>query len=193
MFTFPDRIETERLYLRPFQSGDGQWYYDVRQRNRDHLMQYESDNVIMGIKSVEDAEAIVLDLAADWAARKYFFMCGFERQSGEFAVQIYVGPVNLDLPEFEIGYFADKEHEGHGYVTEAAKAAIHFCFVHLNAHRVSLRCDDTNVRSFQVADRCGMVREGYFRSNKKNPDGTCSGTLHYGLLRSEWECLNRQG
>ena len=128
MSELPDRIETERLYLRPFRLGDGPWYFDVGQRNHDHLMQFESGNVIMGIKSVEDAEAVVRDLAADWEARKYFFMCGFVRQSGEFAVQIYVGPVNLDLPEYEIGYFADKEHEGRGYVTEAVKAAICFCF-----------------------------------------------------------------
>jgi hypothetical protein len=31
-----------------------------------------------------------------------------------------------------------------------------------------------------------MVREGYFRQNKKHADGTIRGTLHYGLLRSEF-------
>ena len=192
MFELPDQIETERLYLRPFRPGDGRWYYEVGQRNHDHLMRYEADNVVMEIKSVEEAETAVCDLAADWKGRKYYFMCGFERSSGEFAVQIYIGPVKRGLPEFEIGYFVDKDHEGRGYVTEAAKAAIRFCFVHLNAHRVSLRCDETNERSFRVAERCGMVREGYFRETRKNPDGSYTGTLHYGMLRSEWECLGPQ-
>jgi len=31
-----------------------------------------------------------------------------------------------------------------------------------------------------------MVREGHIRENKKNSDGTFSGTLQFGLLRSEF-------
>jgi RimJ/RimL family protein N-acetyltransferase len=40
-----------------------------------------------------------------------------------------------------------------------------------------------------VAERCGLVRERHFRENKRNPDGTMSGTLVYGLLKSEFEAL----
>jgi RimJ/RimL family protein N-acetyltransferase len=62
-----------------------------------------------------------------------------------------------------------------------------FIFEHLKAHRVRLKCDETNVRSIRVAERCGMVREGLFRENKKHPDGKYTGTLHYGLLKREFE------
>ncbi len=62
-------------------------------------------------------------------------------------------------------------------------------FEHLKAHRVRLERDDSNVRSYRVAERCGMVKEGHIRENKKNPDGTLSGTLHYGLLRSEFAAV----
>jgi aminoglycoside 6'-N-acetyltransferase len=99
--------------------------------------------------------------------------------------------VNWDLPEFEIGYFADVDHEGLGFVTEAVQGTLHFIFEHLQAHRVSLRCDDTNVRSGSVAERCGFVREGHLRESKKNPDGTFSGTLCYGLLKGDFEALDR--
>jgi hypothetical protein len=34
-----------------------------------------------------------------------------------------------------------------------------------------------------------MVREGHVRANKRNPDGTLSGTLHFGLLRREYDAL----
>jgi len=56
-----------------------------------------------------------------------------------------------------------------------------------------MQCDDTNVRSRRVAERCGMVLEGHFRENKRNRDGTLSGTLHFGLLRREFEALGQQG
>jgi ribosomal-protein-alanine N-acetyltransferase len=113
----------------------------------------------------------------------------FDRESDEFVAQVYVGPVRWEVPEFEIGYFVDVEHEGQGYVSAAVRAALGFAFRHLGAHRVRAECDDTNLRSRRVAERCGLVLEGHVRQNKRNADGTLSGTLHFGLLKSEFEAL----
>ena len=95
--------------------------------------------------------------------------------------------MSWSLPEFQIGYFVDKDREGKAYVTEAVRAALGFVFDHLGAHRASIECDDTNVRSIRVAERCGLVREAHIRENKRNPDGTITGTVHFGLLRGEFE------
>lgn len=187
LLDIPNRIETERLFLRSYQAGDGTWYYSMSQMNKLHLAQFEADNPVMSINNEVDAEIVVRDFAADWVARKAFFLGVFLKSTQEFVAQIYVGVVNWELPEFEIGYFVDKDHEGQGYVTEATNGALQFCFGSLGAHRVSLKCNDTNARSYSVADRCGMVREGHIRENKKNTNGRMSGTLLYGLLRREYE------
>ena len=189
LLNIPTHLETERLYLRCYQPGDGQWYCAVSQKNRAHLTRYESDNVAMTIKTEEDAEIVVRDLAAAWVARDCFFLGAFDKQTEGFVAQIYIGVVNWALPEFQIGYFVDKDYEGHGYVTEAVMGTLQFILDHLKAHRVRLECDDTNVRSYRVAERCGMRREGHIRENKKNADGTIGGTLYFGLLRSEFEAL----
>ena len=107
-----------------------------------------------------------------------------------FVGQIYIGPVNWDLPEFALGYFVDKDLEGQGFITEAVNATLGFIFEHLNAHRVRIECDDTNERSCRVAERCGFVREGHFRENKRGPDGTMRGTQYFGLLKSEFKSLD---
>ncbi|MEJ2736668.1 MAG: GNAT family protein [Anaerolineae bacterium] len=187
LFDIPTRIETERLYLRCYQPGDGQWYYPMAQRNRSHLERYESGNAVMTIESENDAEATVRDFAAAWMAREAFFFGAFTRADDQFVAQIYVGVVSWDLPEFEVGYFVDLDHEGMGYVTEAFRGSLGFIFEHLKAHRVCLGCNDSNTRSYRVAERCGMVKEAHIRENKRWPDGTLTGTLRYGLLRSEWE------
>jgi len=191
LLDLPARFETERLYLRCYQAGDGPWFYAMSQKNHAHLMQYESENAVMNIQSKEDAEIAVRNLAAAWVARNCFFLGVFDKRSDEFVAQVYIGPVTWDLPEFEVGYFADVDHEGRGYVTEAVKGTLRFIFENLEAHRVRLECDDTNIRSCRVAERCGMTREGHFRENKKNPSGTLSGTLYYSMLRGEFEALNR--
>jgi ribosomal-protein-alanine N-acetyltransferase len=185
----PEHIEAERIVLRRYRAGDGPWFYAMSQRNRAHLDRYEVENVVLSVKSEQEAEALVRDLAAAWRARECFFMGAFDKGTGAFVAQIYVGPVHWDVPEFEIGFFVDVDHEGQGYVTEAVRAAMAWIFRYLGAHRVRLECDDTNVRSRRVAERCGMVLEGHVRENKRNVDGTLSGTLHFGLLKSEFEAL----
>jgi aminoglycoside 6'-N-acetyltransferase len=181
----PTRIEAERITLRSYRAGDGAWYYAMGQRNRHHLARYEADNAARSLRSEQEAEVLVREFAAAWAARDCFFLGAFDRQTGAFVAQVYVGPVDWDVPEFEIGFFVDRDHEGQGYVTEAVRAALGFIFQHLGAHRVRMECDDTNARSWRVAERCGLVREGHIRENKIHADGTRSGTLHYGLLRRE--------
>ena len=52
-----------------------------------------------------------------------------------------------------------------------------------------MECDEANLRSRRVAERCGLVLEGHVRENKRNADGTLSGTLYFGLLKSEFEAL----
>jgi RimJ/RimL family protein N-acetyltransferase len=109
--------------------------------------------------------------------RYCFFMGAFDKETREFVAQIYVGVVNWDLPEFAIGYFVDKEHEGQGFVTEAVRAALRFIFEHLRAHRVRLETNEMNVRSRRVAERCGFVQEGRLRASRRNPEGAFSGDV----------------
>ncbi len=191
LLDIPTHFETERLIVRCYEAGDGPLYYAVGVRNRDHLQRYESGNVILTAKTEQEAETLVRELHADWVARNCFFMGAFDKETREFVAQIYVGIVNWDLPEFTIGYFADKNHEGQGFVAEAVRAALKFIFEHLRAHRVRLGTNETNLRSRRVAERCGFVQEGQLRDAvaRRNLDGTFSGDMLYGLLRSEYEKL----
>ena len=185
----PSKIETDRLFLRSYRESDETWYYEMSQRNCVHLEKYEPDNPVMEIHSKDDAKVTIIDLINAWKTRTHFFMGAFLKESDQFVAQLYIGPINWDLPEFGIGYFADVEHEGKGYVTEAVNAIVKLLFEKLNAYRIRIETDDTNARSIGVAERCGFVKEGHIRENKKNPDGTHSGTLYYGLLRSEFHHL----
>jgi RimJ/RimL family protein N-acetyltransferase len=186
LYDIPTNFESERLIIRSYQPGDGEMYFAVAERNRQHLARYESGNVILTIQNAEEGEILVRQLQADWLARQHFFLGAFEKVSGEFAAQIYVGPVSWELPEFSVGYFADCQHEGQGYVSEALRIILDLLFKELGAHRVRLGCSDTNLRSASVAERCGFRREGHIRENHTTPEGSYEGSYLYGLLRSEY-------
>jgi [ribosomal protein S5]-alanine N-acetyltransferase len=186
LLDLPARFETPRLTLRPYRPGDGAWYYHVSLRNRAHLLRYEAENSLMRITSPEDAEAVVRDFAAHWMTRSMFMLAALDKENGEFMGQVYIGVVNWEVPEFEIGYIADAAHEAQGYISEAVREALGFVFNHLQAGRLRLECDDSNLRSQHVAERCGFVLEGHIRRNKRAPDGSLTGTMHYGMLREEY-------
>ena len=185
--SIPERFETERLYLRSYSRGDGPCLLAASRRNRQHLAEYEADNVILSVTNEEQAEQLAGELAAAWHARTSFFIGSFEKQSDDWIGQIYVGVSSWETHEFRIGYVVDVDHEGKGFMTEAVGGALRFLFENLEAQRVCLECDDTNARSINVADRCGFVWEGRAPEGKKNPDGSFSGVCYYAKQKSDYQ------
>jgi len=186
LLEIPERMETERLYLRAYKAGDGPVYYAASMRNRDHLAEFESGNVLMHLKNEEHAEAIVRELAADWMARNCFCIGLFEKAADEWSGQVYVEPTNWELPEFTIGFVADVNYEGEGYISEAVNCVLGMLFSDMRAHRVRSDCNENNIRSWRLLERCGFRREGHLRENRRNTDGSFHGDFLYGLLRQEY-------
>lgn len=182
---FPSHLTTHRLVLRKYAESDSEQLLSASIRNRNHLEEYEAENPILTINDIDDAESLIRSIAAEWDDGEHFFAGMFSRDSGMFLGQVYIGLVNKEVPEYNIGYIVDVEQEGKGYVTEAVQEVVDVLFLELNAHRISIECDDTNLRSIRVAERCGFVREGHIRENKKHPDGRISGTLFFGRLRTD--------
>jgi RimJ/RimL family protein N-acetyltransferase len=96
-----------------------------------------------------------------------------ERQGwGLWAVGItggpdYIGFVGLNTARFgapftpavEVGWRLAREHWGHGYATEAARAAIAFGFDELNLDEIVSFTAPANERSRRVMERLGMTHD----------------------------------
>ena len=183
----PAYIETEKLYLRPYRSGDGPMLYAAGKRNREHLAEFESGNLLMLLRSEAHTEEIIDSLAAERAAHKFFFLGIFEKASNQWVGQVYIEPTNWDLPEFSIGYVADVNYQGKGFISEAVRSVVKMLFVEMRAHRIKSDCHENNIRSWRLLERCGFKREGHLRENKRNADGSFHGDYLYGLLKREYE------
>ena len=164
----PLEVRTPRLSVRCYRAGDGPALHAAATRNSTHLARFESGNILLTARSDEQGEILARQLQAWWVSREAFFAGGFLHETGEFAGQVYLGPVDWEVPAFEVGYMADRHHEGQGLVTEAVSAMVAMAFDHMGARRVSLRTDEANTRSQLVAQRCGFVLEG------RNLDAHCA-------------------
>ena len=184
----PVRWETERLILRPYTKQDAHWYYQMSLRNRDHLQLYESGNLAMSLTSEEHTRKTLATLANYWSEGVCYFVGAFEKAHHEFVAQVYVGPFSVNPVDFIIGYIAERDHEGQGYVTEAVTAIVAQLFSDLGADQVRIHCDETNERSRRVAERCGFRLERMFPEEKRGPDGQpelCSTAIYLQIRRKD--------
>ncbi len=164
-------------------------YYAAGIRNRDHLAEFESDNVLMHLKSKEHAEIVVRELARDWMDGNCFFIGIFEKATDQWCGQVYVEPTNWEALEFAIGFVADVHCEGKGYVSEAVNGVLEMLFGDLNAHLVKSECNENNTRSRRLLERCGFRREGYVQKDGINTDRSISKDSLYVLSQKDY--LNR--
>ena len=191
LFDVPDRFETEKLILRPYQDGDEVTFLEMLNNdNRKYL-----DELLGTISQAIDLNQIKMylrQLKSDWTAKNRFVLSYWLKNSSEYLGHIWIEPKNWDLLIFEIGWFVVKNQQGKGFATEAAKIAIGFLFNNLKAKKITANVRDHGKykeKSIRIVKRCGFKQEGYSResvqiSNSKG-SGPIVGVYHYGLLRSE--------
>ena len=160
----PEQVESDRVILRRYKHGDGEAIYALAERNnnREHLTGVADD--IAGLKSVEEAEVKARTHRWQWAKREHF-VAGVWLKDGTYVGEIWIQPKDWEVPLVEIGWFIDKGLEGQGYAYESARLGLKFIFNQLRAHKVIAETDDTNTRSFKLAERLGFTKEGHQRES----------------------------
>jgi ribosomal-protein-alanine N-acetyltransferase len=186
LLVLPETMETERLFMRSYRQGDGPLFFMAGIRNQVHLGEFEWGNVLLYLRDEEHSERVVQDLSAKWAAGKYFFIGLFEKDTEEWVGQLYAASTRQNLPEFTLGFVADVNFEGKGYISESVTKLLEVLFKEMNAHRVISDCHEKNIRSIRLLESCGFIREGHLRENKMNPDGSFHGDYLYGILKHEY-------
>ncbi len=152
--TLTPTIDTLRLHLRPWRDQDLPAFAAMN-----------ADPIVMEFfpKSLDqtESEALAARIRENFARR------GF----GLWAVEVpgvadFIGFVGLSVPGFsahftpcvEIGWRLAREHWGHGYATEAARATLDFGFTRHALDEIVSFTTAANLRSRGVMERIGMTR-----------------------------------
>ena len=175
----PERLDTERLKLRPFARADSRAVFDYWNSDPG----WQRFNVSVPAEYTEtDAEKFVAELISR------------DRESQpSWAVTLggeVVGVVSLTFEQSHriavIGYGVHGAVRGQGLSGEATKAAVDAAFrTYPSLRKVRAHTDAKNVASTRVLEKLGFLREGILRSNQYDK-GKFVDEAIYGLLRKEW-------
>jgi RimJ/RimL family protein N-acetyltransferase len=183
LLDLPERLQTQRLTIRPPLPGDGPAVNEAIVETIDALRKWMP--WATPTPSVEESEAWCRKAYADFLARRQLPLLMFLREDGTFVGSGGIPRLDWKVPRFEIGYWVRRRFEGQGYVTEAVAEMTRFAFQTLSARRVEIHTDDRNARSWRVAERLGFRLEGVHRNDERSPDGTLRDTRVYAMTELE--------
>ena len=184
LLDLPDQFETERLRIRAPRSGDGAAVHEATVETLEDLRRYPSSmRWALDTPTLERAESFCRRSAALWLLRADLPMLLFHKTDGEFVGGTGLHRFDWAERRFEIGWWCRKRCQHQGFITEAARAAIDYAFVHLGARRVFALGDDANRASWSVCERVGMTYEGTMRGERADPDGTRRDMRIYAITR----------
>jgi RimJ/RimL family protein N-acetyltransferase len=118
----------------------------------------------------------------DWQLGRSARFVIVESSSGAPAGVISVvraGPPGVGI----IGYGVLPDFRGHGFTTHALRLLAEWVFAETEISRLELGHKDGNEASGRSAAKAGFVREGRMVGRLRNPDGTFSDEIGYGLVR----------
>ena len=137
------------------------------------------------------------------AFRKYFDTALEEKRnkrSYPFAyynkqTQQYVGSTrfgNIEFPhkKVEIGWtWIHPSLQGTGFNKHCKFLLLNFGFETLGLNRIELKTSLLNLKSQKAMLKIGAVKEGIFRKNIINDDGTTRDTVYFSFINNEWPAI----
>ena len=178
----PERIETERLFLRVRTVADAE---DIHAYASLPEVSYPAG--FPPVKTLEDEIYYLEHILPDRNQK--------ENLPAGYGIVVkgtdkIIGSVDFNHRHeddvLEIGYTLHPDYWGRSYVPEAARALIDLAFKELNLHKIELSCFGYNLQSQRVAEKLGFTLEARIRDRKDAQGNRCD-DLRYGLLKSEWE------
>ena len=91
-----------------------------------------------------------------------------------------------ELGTIEVGMWICASAAGAGLGRKVLAALLHWGFTTWGWERIVWMCDTRNAASIRVAEKNGLTREGVFRADRLDGDGTRRDTAVFAILRPEW-------
>ncbi len=186
LLNFPEKIESERLYIRPCLPGDGKIVHEAIVRSKEQLKMWLP--FAKEERTVDEVEDGIRQSYAEFIKRTDFRLHIFLKETDELIGSTGFHRVDWEIPKVEIGYWLDTRHTRKGYMREVVQTLTTFAFDTLQVNRVEIRCDEKNIASRRIPEKLGYVLEGTLRNDDVSVSGPeLRNTCIYAVIPSDWK------
>lgn len=151
-------LEGRKIELRILTPENAEELLQYYERNKEHLEPFEPARD----KKFYTLETQKKDLIENYKQ----YLNGIGLNFGIFSKDKLVGKIrvsNIVMGVFKnafVGYSIDKDEQGKGYMTEAVRLVIDYCFEYIGLHRIEATTLVDNVKSQAVLKHCGFKEIG---------------------------------
>ncbi len=176
-----NRLETDRLILRPFQETDlNDLYSYAKNPNigpnagwKPHESMDESKSILSNFIDDDEVLAIV------WKENnKVIGSLGLHKDQLRSADNVRM-----------LGYVLSEDYWGRGIITEASRALMAYAFTDLGLLMLTVHHYSYNQKSRRVIEKCGFAYEGTLRHCTQIYNGNTYDLVCYSMTKEEWEKL----
>jgi ribosomal-protein-alanine N-acetyltransferase len=186
-------LRGRRIALRPLSDQDFTAWSEVRLRNADWLLPWEPLRPAYLPDPATDRGAYVTRCRA----RERETIADHAYPFGIFVGDAFAGEINLNnivrgaLQTGTVGYWIDRRHAGHGYMSEALVVVAAFAFERLDLHRLEVCIVPRNTNSRRVVEKLDLRLEGTAKRYLQIA-GVWEDHLRYAITSEEWQ-TRREG
>jgi ribosomal-protein-alanine N-acetyltransferase len=185
-------LEGERVRLRMPRASDYHEWASVRRESAEFLQPWEPrwapDELERGAW-----RSRVRRYRQEFAQGSAIAFLIFEKSQGRMLGGITVGNIRYGVSQSaQIGYWMGERHAGQGYMQDAMRAVLDFCFDRMRLHRIEAACIPGNMRSARVLEKAGFQREALLRSYLRI-DGVWQDHVLYALIADDYLANRKRG
>jgi len=111
----------------------------------------------------------------------------YDKQKQQYAGSTRFGNIEFSHKKVEIGWtWIHPSLQGTGFNKHCKFLLLSFGFETLGLNRIELKTSLLNLKSQKAMLKIGAVKEGVFRKNIINDDGTLRDTVYFSFIHDEW-------
>lgn len=183
----PQKIETERLFLRPYIEEDASTI--LKNWASDPSVQIPLDEPVY--ETLEAVEGLVQKYIHSFEDDGTYRWAIISKENKECIGLIAFFLVDSDNDFAEIEYGLGKEYWGSGLTSEAVEAILEFGFAKMKLHKIQISCKEYNKASQRVIEKCGLIYEGTLRDYFKEEEKYI-GRVYYSVLADEYKAAQEK-
>ncbi len=176
--------ETDRLILRTIEENDAA--EQDRVLNTPTVMAH-----LGGVKEIHEIEAKHARAMALYAKEGFSFLFMIEKATGEMVghcgIKRVDNPLAANVGDHEVGWLVREDRWRRGLAEEAMRAVLDWAFTRVDAPHVVALTSETNVGSWKLMEKLGMVRRKDLDFCDPAYPEEDNPTIQYSLTKEQWE------